>query len=401
MHFRYRVIDENNELKTGVLEAVDREAAKRIILENKWQVIELQESSQVLDWLNKAVEAKLSYEAISSFCTQMAMMIRTGANLVKGLEILKAQSKDKNLKRVIDTLITEVSRGSSLSAAMKSCGNSLPKLLINLVGVGEQSGNLDTVLNNMAAYYDRENFIRKKISSASVYPAILTGVLVILVIFFINFILPEITGLLTDSGGELPLVTQIMINSATFLTRNVIFIAAGVVALIAFYIRLRGIPKYKYKIDAFKLKVPLIGKNIQNVITARFCRTMSLFLKASIPIVPILDSMEGIVGNEVSRIAVAQAKEKIIKGKGLAASFGEEQFFDEMVIQMMTIGEETGQLDDLMEEIAKYYDKQVEVGITRMVALVEPAFTIIIGIFAGVMIISVALPIFNLSGGIQ
>ncbi|NLI91828.1 MAG: type II secretion system F family protein [Peptococcaceae bacterium] len=401
MQFNYKVIDETKTIKKGTLQAADREAAKRMMLENKWQIIELQEGNQLLDILNKAVESKLSYESISSFCTQMAMMIRTGANLVKGLEILKAQSKDKNLQRVITTLITEVSRGSSLSAAMRTCGRALPELLVNLVAVGEQSGNLDTVLNNMAEYYDRENFIRKKIASASVYPAILTSVLVILVIFFINFILPEITGLLNDSGGQLPLITQIMINSAGFLTRNFLLLIVLIIGLVAGYFKLHSIPKYKLQIDGIKLKIPLLGKNIKNVITARFCRTMALFLKASIPIVPILDSMEKIVGNEVSRMAVVQAKEKIIKGKGLAASFGEEKFFDEMVIQMMTIGEETGQLDDLMEEIAKYYDKQVEIGIGKMVALVEPVFTIIIGIFAGLMVISVALPIFNMSQGIK
>lgn len=401
MRFSYKVIDEQNLVKKGVLEAVDREAAKRIILENKWQIIELEEAGKILEWMNRAVETKVSFEAISSFCTQMSMMIRTGANLVKGLEILKAQTKDKNLQRVIATMITEVSRGSSLSASMKSCGNALPSLLINLVAVGEQSGNLDTVLNNMAEYYDRENFIRKKIAGASVYPAILTGVLVILIIFFINFILPEITGLLTESGGDLPLITRIMLGFAAFLTDNLLLLALGFAGFVGLYLKLLTIPKYRLKIDALKLRTPLLGRNIKNVITARFCRTMALFLKASIPIIPILDSMEKIMGNEVSRLAVLRAKEQISKGKGLAAAFGEEKFFEEMVVQMMTIGEETGQLDDLMEEIAQYYDKQVEIGITKMMALVEPVFTMIIGIFAGIMIISVALPIFNLSQGIK
>jgi len=401
MEFSYKVIDEKNTIKKGAIEAHDKEAAKRIIIDNNWQIIELEETSKVLAWINKPIETKLSFEAISSFCTQMAMMVRTGANLIKGLEILRDQTKDKNLQRVITTLITEVSRGSSLSAAMRACGDSLPELLISLVTVGEQSGNLDKVLNNMAEYYDRENFIRKKIANASVYPVILTAVLVILVIFFVNFILPEISGLLAESGGELPLITQIMINSATFLADNFLLIVLILFGIAGIFMRLRNIPTNRIKIDALKLRLPMFGKNLKNVITARFCRTLALFLKASIPIIPILDSMEKIVGNEVSRLAVAQAREKIIKGKGLAAAFGEEKFFDEMVIQMMTIGEETGQLDDLMEEIAIYYDKEVEMGITKMVALVEPVFTIIIGILAGIMIISVALPIFSLSDGIK
>jgi type IV pilus assembly protein PilC len=401
MQFNYKVIDENLTIKKGSLQAADREAAKRLMLENKWQIIELREGSRILAFLNTAIESKLKFESISSFCTQMAMLIRTGANLVKGLEILKTQSKDKNLRRVLTTLITEVSKGSSLSAAMKTCGRALPELLVNLVAVGEQSGNLDTVFSNMAEYYEREVFIRKKISSAAIYPAILSSVLVILVVFFINFILPEITGLLNSSGGQLPFITQIMLDSVAFLTNNCLYLLLAVIVLAVGYVKLHSIAKYKLKIDGSKLKIPLLGKNMHNVITARFCRTMALFLKSSIPIVPTLDSMEKIVGNEVARVALVQAREKIIKGKSLAAAFREEQFFDEMVTQMMTVGEETGRLDDLMKEIAGYYDKQVEVGIGRLVALVEPVFTIIVGIFAGIMVISVALPIFNLSQSIK
>lgn len=398
MRFRYKVIDENMSVTEGVLEAVDLEAAKRILFENKWQVIELEETSKILNWLDRSIEGKLSYESISAFCSQMAMIIKTGANLVKGLEILKMQSRDRRLQKAISFLINEVSRGSSLSTAMKSCG-AFPELLINLVTVGEQSGNLDSVLNNMAEYYDRENFIRKKITSASIYPAILTVVLVIIIFFFINFILPEITSLMSETGGQLPLITRFMINTANFLTSNFWLIVMALALLVLIYTRLSKNEVFRFWVDGLKLRLPLIGKNLKNVITVRFCRTMALFLKASIPIVTILDSMKNVLGNEIPRRAVMQAKEKIIKGKGLAAAFGEEEFFDQMVIQMMTIGEETGQLDDLMEEIAHFYDKQVELGISKMVALVEPLFTIIIGIFAGIMIISVALPIFNLTSG--
>lgn len=400
MFFKYKVINEKQTVTTGKLEALDMEAAKRIVHENGWQIIDIQPAGNLLQWLNKPLDNKLSYEAITNFCTQMAMLIRTGANLVKGLEILKAQTNDKNLKRTLEILITEVSRGSSLSNAMKASEGALPDLLVNLVAVGEQSGNLDMVLNNMAEYYERENFIRKKVASAAVYPVILTGVLILLVVFFIHFILPEITGLFNESGGQLPLITRIVIGTADFLARFFWLIALIAGGLVMLYLRTARIPKYRLRIDSFKLRLPLLGRNINNVITARFCRTLSLFLKASIPIVPILNSMEKILGNEVARLAIVDARENIIKGKGLAAAFKEEKFFDEMVIQMMTIGEETGQLDDLMEEIAGYYDKQVEIGITRMVALVEPIFTIIIGIFSAIMIISIALPIFNMSENI-
>lgn len=400
MQFHYRVIDENMCVQEGLLEAVDREAAQKIILDNHWQVIELDESNKILGLLTSPLGKKLSAEAISSFCSQLAMIIRTGANLIKGLEILRKQTKDKSLQRVIESLISGVSKGSPLSTAMRDCG-ALPELLVSLVAAGEKSGNLDSVLDNMAAYYERESFVRKKIGNAAVYPIILTSVLIIIIAFFINFVLPEITGMLTENGGELPLLTRIVIGGANFLAAKFWLIIIVIVLLTAIFFYLKKIPKYKLAIDEFKLRVPLLGKNMKKVITARFCRTMALFLKASIPIVPMLDSMESIVGNEVPRLALVRAKEEIIKGMGLAQAFSEEEFFEELVIQMMTVGEETGQLDDLMDEIAGYYDKQVELGIGRMVSLIEPIFTIAIGIFAGLMILSIALPIFNLSTTIQ
>lgn len=187
MRFKYKVIDENMNINVGSLEAVDFDAARRITLENGWQIISLVGTRRLGDLLNQKIVTKVKYESISAFCSQMAMMVRSGANLVRGLEVLKLQLEDKQLKGAIDTIIQGVSRGESLSQSMRDCKGALPDLLINLVAVGEESGNLDSVLNSMAVYYDRENFIRKKIQSASIYPVILIAVLVGIVIFFMNF----------------------------------------------------------------------------------------------------------------------------------------------------------------------------------------------------------------------
>ena len=401
MQFSYRVINEEMRVTNGVMEAVDLEAARRQAIENQWQVISLVRVSGLSSMLAMSFKNKVKYESIAAFCSQMAMMIRSGANLVRGLEILQVQMEDKRLQEVVGTIHRGVSRGDSLSAAMRECEGALPELLINLVSVGEESGNLDSVLVSMAEYYERENFIRKKVSSAAIYPIVLTVVLIGLVVLFMNFILPEITDLMKGNGQSLPAPTQMIVDTADFLQSNGLYLILSIVALVSLMARVFKIPKYRYYLDAFLLRIPLLGKNMKDVVIARFSRTLALFLHSSLPIVPILNSLENIVGNEVPRLAVARSKDRIIRGETMALAFGVEPFFDPLVIQMMSIGEETGRMEELMVEVANHYDKRVEIGLTRLVALVEPIFTVIIGVFAGGLIIAIALPIFNMASGVS
>lgn len=397
MQFKYKVIDENMSVVEGVMEAIDLDVARRNVSDNQWQIISLSEVHNLDVIIHKKIQGKVKYESVASFCSQLAMMIRSGANLVRGLDILKTQTADKRLKATLETIYRGVSRGNSLSQSMRECQGALPDLLINLVAVGEESGSLDSVFSSMSEYYERENFIRKKISSAAVYPIILTMVLIGLIILFINFILPSVSDLLVQTGQTLPWITQILIDSASFLQSNSLYIMFALVAATFGYKRLTLVPKVRYFLDAVLLRTPILGKNVHNVIIARFSRTLALFLHSSIPIVTVLIALENILGNEVPRQALIRVKERIIRGETLSSAFGEEKFFDPLVIQMMSIGEETGRLEELMEEVANHYDKSVEIGIARMTALIEPIFTVIIGIFAGAMIISIALPIFNMS----
>lgn len=401
MQFRYKIINLEMHVTEGVLEAVDLESARRQALENRWQIISIEKVSSLSNLLSTRFKRTVKYDSIAAFCTQMAMMIRSGANLVRGLDILQTQMEDRRLKEVVVAIHRSVSRGSSLSVAMRENQGALPELLINLVSVGEESGSLDSVLTSMAEYYERENFIRKKITSAAVYPVVLTVVLMGLIIFFLNFILPEITDLMQGNGQKLPVATQMIVDSSNFLMSNGLFLILGITVFVILLYKVFKVPKYRYYWHAFLLHIPLLGRNMRDVIIARFSRTLALFLHSSVPIVQILNSLESIVSNEIPRLAVGRSKELIIRGETMALAFGKEPFFDPLIIQMMSIGEETGRLEELMLEVANHYDKRVEIGIARLVALVEPIFTLIIGIFAGGLIIAIALPIFNMASGIK
>ncbi len=396
MMYKYKVVNEEMRLAAGLLEANDYDAAKGIILGNQWQLIRLTQS-RGLDNILFASRGKVKLEAVSAFCSQLAMMIRSGANMVRGLEILQDQMEDKRLKEVIGVIFQEVSRGNSLSAAMRATRGALPELLLNLVAVGEESGSLDSVLTSMSDYYERENFIRKKIVSASIYPIMMTVVLVCLIFFFMGFILPSMMDLIEQNGQTLPLITQIIIDTSNFLSTKGWLLGLVIAGLVFGQNRLFQIPKYRYYKHRFLLSLPMLGKNMKEVIIARFSRTLALFLHSSIPIVTIFNSLENIVGNDVPRLAIARARERVIRGEPIADAFSQEKFFDPLVMQMISIGEETGRLEELMAELANNYDKRVEIGLARLVSMVEPVFTVIIGIFAGGLIISIALPIFNMS----
>lgn len=402
MRFRYKVIDEKFNLIEGILEAHNFEAARRLVIDNHWQLISLSKVSNWSQRLNMVVQNKVKYDSIASLCSQLAMMIRSGTNIAKGLNIiLQSEQEDKHLRPVIETLYNNVSEGSSLSEAMKETEGALPELLVNLVSVGEDSGNLDVVLSNMAEYYERENYIRKKIISASIYPIILTAVLVGLVILFLGFILPDITEIITGNGQQLPVITQMVIGLSDFvITKGWLLLLVTVGVGVAFY-RLIRIPRYRLLWHQFLIGTPVLGRNIKDVAFARVSRTLALFLQSAVPIMQILFSLEKIVDNEVPKQALARIRAKVIKGDSIAGAFGQEPFFDALLIQMMLIGEETGRLEELMVEVANNYDKRVDVGIARLVGLVEPVFTLIIGGFAAVIIISIAIPIFSMSSGIQ
>ena len=225
----------------------------------------------------------------------------------------------------------------------------------------------------------------------------MTVVLVCLIFFFMGFILPSMMDLIEQNGQTLPLITQIIIDTSNFLSTKGWLLGLVIAGLVFGQNRLFQIPKYRYYKHRFLLSLPMLGKNMKEVIIARFSRTVALFLHSSIPIVTIFNSLENIVGNDVPRLAIARARERVIRGEPIADAFSQEKFFDPLVMQMISIGEETGRLEELMAELANNYDKRVEIGLARLVSMVEPVFTVIIGIFAGGLIISIALPIFNMS----
>ena len=394
--YNYRAVDNNGKAVNGSLSARDELDVKRKVQENGQIAVKITKGSEISEKLNKLLAGKLSIKTVAMFCRQLYIIISSGVNILSGMEILKNQTRNKIMKNVLTKIYSQVQKGRSLSEAMSDLESMFPPLLINMVSVGEVSGNLDEILQNMAVYYEKESFMREKLKSAMIYPVILLVVAVAMMAFFMNFVLPEVAKLITDSGGELPVLTKLIIIAADFLGKYYLIIILGIVLLVA--VLKTAIPGEKLRLikDKLVMRIPIVNTSVRNVVTSRFMRTVSMMLKGGIPLLYVLESTEKVMNHSIAEVGIRAAQEGLKRGEGLGSNIASCNFFDPIVIHMIIIGEETGDLDNILGNMAEYYDKEAETWLMKMMATIEPVFTLIIGAFIGTLVISMMIPMFSM-----
>lgn len=392
--FEYKAWDENFNIVKGVINKEDLESTAEDIKSRGLKIVYIKEKKSIkeIGIFNK----DLSDEALANFCGQTAIIIDSGISLLNGLEIIEKQTKNKHMKQLIRAINDGVKSGNSLAQAMIDSG-SFPKLLTDMILTGEISGSLDTVLYNMESFYKREANIKNKIKSASIYPALILMVAVGMVFFFNFLIYPELKGLFEDM--DLPTITIIVIGTLNYLNANFLGIIFTFIVILILGKYIQGIPKVRHFIDKIYLNIPILGEFQINIITARFTRSMGIFLKSGVPIMTIMDNIKFILGNEFIKAKIENLRSKVISGTKLAEAIEKEYIFDPLVVQMIKVGEETGALDDMMSKLAEIYDGKVETGVTKLMSLIEPVLTLIVGGFVAVVIIAMALPLMQMTQG--
>ena len=275
-----------------------------------------------------------------------------------------------------------------------------PKLLCDMVASGELSGNIDEVFFSMENFYEREGRIKSKIKTASIYPSMMVFVGIAMLIFFNLFIFKELGSLFSDMES-LPLPTKILLGFMNFLNNNFLFILLGMFALVIIFIYAVKHEKAAYFIDRFKLRMPVLGEFRTHMITARFSRSMALFLKSAVPMLSIMDSLKLLVDNKYVAAKIEDMKSELINGRSISNSLDIQQLFEPIVVQMIRVGEETGKLEESLENLAGIYDKKIETEVSKMMAMVEPMFTLVIGVTLAILIVAIAGPIMNMTGSLR
>ncbi len=386
--FKYKAKDMESKIIQGTMEAVDEESVRRLLREDDLFLIKI---SQVE---NVKKPYKLKSSELSDFSRQMAGMLGSGISVIRAIKIMEERDVKPAIKKVYETIYDEIQRGNTLSEAMEVSGGSFPELMINIFKAGEASGQLEDSARKMADHYEKEYKLKGKIKSAMTYPIILFGTTILVVILVFTLILPQFFTLFEDI--ELPALTRAMLVISNSLTQYGLFYIIAVLLIIAVGLYLRSVPQIRLAMDRFKLKLPQIGKLLETIYTARFARNLSSLYSSGLSMINALNIGGTTVGNAYILSQFAQVVDLVRTGEPLSTAIESVDGFDPKLVATIYIGEESGRLDEMLENVSDAFDYEAEMATTRLVTFIEPIMIIFMAIVVGAIILSVMLPIMTL-----
>jgi type IV pilus assembly protein PilC len=400
--YTYSAINAQGFELTGNLHAPDRDAAReqlrvRGLLAQK--LIELPASGEQSV---RTAFKKIKPKALQVFSRQFATMIDAGLSVVSALVILEEQTEDKYLGVVIRELRADVEGGLLLSQAMGRHPKIFSRLYISMVEAGEAAGILDQVLDRVAFQIEKETAIKRRVKSAMIYPTMVLIFATLVLIGMLMFLVPVFVKIFQDLGGELPMLTQWVVNVSNFLRGNYYFVFPALIAA-GFGIRkAKRTEKGRQVWDQIKLKIPMkIGAVVLKVTMARFSRTLSTLIAAGVDIIKALEITGQTAGNWVVEEALADVRNQVQEGVPIAQPLAQNPIFPPMVAHMIKIGEETGELEKMLGKVADFYEDEVDASVSALTSIIEPLMMIGVGCMVGVIIISMYLPMFKMLTLIQ
>ncbi|MCK8816855.1 type II secretion system F family protein [Natroniella sulfidigena] len=342
---------------------------------------------------------KVNLKDLSLFCRQFATMIDSGLTLVRSLNILAEQATKHKLREAINSVRENVEGGMSLSEALAEEDYIFPQLFISMMEAGEVGGVLDETLNEMADHFERENELNQKITSALAYPVVIMVVAMGVVAFLVGVVLPTFVDMFAGMDIDLPLPTRILMMITSFVANYWYLILLTTVAMIFALYRYYQSEDGRRRIDALLLKIPLVGDLLIKIAVTRFSKTLSILIRSGVTILEGFEIVARIMTNRVIAERIMEARQSVSEGQSIATPFVQDGLFPTMVLQMIRVGEETGNLDGMLEKVADFYEREVEYKVDAMISLIEPAMILILGIVVGGIVISVMLPMFEMIQG--
>ncbi len=397
--FIAEVRDTRGNAKKEKIEANSPEQA-RTILQNRYASVGAVKKSFSLDIdfseFNAAF-SKLTIKDKAVFSRQFAAMVNAGVAMVRCLGVLSEQCPNPKLKKALLAISGEVQQGTSLSDSMRKHPDCFDTLYVSMVQAGEVGGVLDEVLNRLAKVLEDMARLKNQVKSAMAYP-VTVGVLAIIIFLGMTiFLIPIFDGIFKDLDVELPALTQFMVNISNLLRSwKVIIPIAIIIAVVSVFRFYYKTPVGRLQIDGFLLKMPLFGDLNQKVAVARFCRIFGTLTRSGVPILSSMDIVRDISGNQVIANAIESAKLEIQQGGMISLAFQKEQVFPLLAIQMISIGEETGELDSMMMKVAEFYEDEVEQAVKALTSLIEPIMMVLLAVMVAVILLSMYLPLFKL-----
>jgi type IV pilus assembly protein PilC len=395
MEYKYLGYNEEMQIVKGRVSAIGEQAALDMLANIGYRIINLKPITSFLPDMGTFFKARVKQTELTTFSRQLALLIESGVGIVHSLELLQGQANNKEFKRVLIHVISELRNGSSLSAALLKYPYVFSNIYSKMVGVGEQTGGLEGVLRNLADYIERESGAIKKLKTALTYPCIVLGLSVVVGIILVVVVLPPIVSMFSSLGGELPIPTRILLWLVDFMTQYIMFLLIIVIGIGLVGFMYARSPSGRLVKDKIMLKLPIIGKVVLLGELSRSCRSLSLLFKAGLPLPEIMTLTAQSSGNRIIASALNEVELDLLNGDGLSKPLRRRKVFLPLMVEMAKVGEETGNLDEVLIVVAQNYEIEAESRVQTILSMVEPAMTVMVGLGVGFLALSIFLPMYS------
>ena len=397
--FKYKVKEADGKIIESFFDAENKVDVESFLLNKGYQIIEITEDklSASLGLIGASTSKKMSSKDLNFFLTQLSTYVKSGIPLLDSMEILSRQSKKKNIAMLYRKIVFDLNRGVSFSDCLAKQGKVFPKMLINMLKTSEMTGDLTGVLDDMAAYYKRQDSNRKQIINAMTYPSVLMVFAVAVLTFVITYVVPSFTSMYESTGSSLPGITVAIINISNFVTGNWYYILGGIIVVVTLFTLIyKSSTGFKYATQSFLMHIPVVKDIIKYNQSVTFTSTFSTLIKHDVFITDSMDILSKITENEVYKKIINNAIENLSKGNGVSVAFKGHWAFPETAYEMLLTGEKTGKLGEMMEHVSTYYQEEQTNIIARLKSLIEPVMIVLLAVIVGVILLAVVVPMFDI-----
>ncbi len=398
-HFSYQAVTESGEAVSGQMEAKSAEVVAEKLQEQGYMPILVEEGGAGAGqgWLASLGRSRVSAEDLGIFTRELAILLRAGLPLDRALEIIIKLTVNEQFKEIAKSIRTEVRAGASLASAMEAQEGVFSRLYLNMIRAGEAGGALEVVMLRLTEFMERARELKETVRSALIYPTILLSVAVLSVVVLLIFVVPQFTQMFAESGKALPLPTQIVIAMGEFLQSWWWALIGAGILLYALFMRQMSEPDSRYRWDGFFLGLPLVGDLITKMEMSRFSRTLGTLLDNGVSLLAGLSIVKETLTNSVLAESLEEVVTKLREGKGLGVPLHETGVFPDLGVHMVMVGEETGRLPEMLTQVADVFDREVQLAVKRMLALMEPVLILGLGLVIGSIIMSILVAILSVN----
>ena len=399
--YSYVAVDSRGKEKRGRMDAENREEVVRQLKNDGLIPVSIREQRVLNKEIDFSIGKKVKPRDLSVFCRQFVSITQAGVPMKEALQMLTEQTENKYLKQAVADVLANVEKGNTLADSMAAEKDIFPDIMVHMVEAGESSGSLDTSFARMAVHFEKEAKLKATIRKATIYPIILIFAVIGVIAVMLLFVIPIFIDMFADLDVEMPALTMGVMNLSKWTAGHWYVIVAVIVAVILAYQAIYRTDQGRLKIDLIKMKIPLLGKLNVKSTCAQFARTMSTLMAAGVPTIDCLETVAKIVKNIHYKNALMKAREEVMKGIPLSEPLETSGIFPPMVYHMTSIGEDTGNMEDMLTKLADYYDEEVEITTQSVLAAMEPLIIVFMALIVGTLVIAVIMPIGTMYEGLD